>query len=324
MFRLSIVIPALRRVELLENSLVSVLQNRPADAEILIVHTEPYDDPHGLEGEVRFIAADRRASLVETANVGFAASRAPVVHLLDCGAEVTEGWTDEPLQHFADPRVAAVASLVLDLHNPKRALSAGVGYSRGGRAKNRAAGRPAAMAARTATRVLGPSRMAAFYRKSLLDAAGGFEPSVGDTLADVDLALRIRALDMECRFEPQSLVYAEQPAAPAPGFAVSRAAERLFRRHAGQFGWTSSLALHPFTVTHDIMRSMPRISAIAGLFGRLAAWLESPQRRGRAETNDHRVATTPAGQRAGTRLNGAHFRHRHDAEKQGSWVPAQE
>lgn len=324
MSRLSIVIPALRPVELLENSLVSVLQNRPADTEVLIVHTEPYNDPHGLEGEIRFIAASQDSSFVETANLGFAACRAPVVHLLGCGAEVTDGWTDEPLRHFDDPTVAAVASLVLDLNEPKRTLSAGVAYGRGGRAKNRAAGRLAAKAAKSAPRVLGPSRLAAFYRKSVLDQLGGFEPAVGDGLADVDFALQVRSLGLQCRFEPQSLVYVEQPAPVVPGFATARAAERLFRRHAGQIGWPSSLAIHPFTVANDVIRSIPRISAISGCLGRLTAWLEGPQKRGLGRTKDNRHNETVTGRQGGARLDNAHVRRRRDAEKHGSWVPAQE
>ena len=57
MTRLSIIIPVLGHSTRLDDTLVSVLENRPANCEIIVVHTEPYDDPYDLAGEVRFLEA---------------------------------------------------------------------------------------------------------------------------------------------------------------------------------------------------------------------------------------------------------------------------
>jgi len=57
--RLSIVIPVLGDPRKLDDTLVSVLENRPAHCEILVVHNEPYDDPYQLSNEVCFIEAWR-------------------------------------------------------------------------------------------------------------------------------------------------------------------------------------------------------------------------------------------------------------------------
>ena len=65
--RLSIVIPCLGGAADFDGTLVSVLQNRPADCEVLVLHTEPYDDPYGLRNEVRFM--ESRGSLVDLLNV---------------------------------------------------------------------------------------------------------------------------------------------------------------------------------------------------------------------------------------------------------------
>ena len=54
--RLAIVISAIGSIESLEGTLVSVLENRPADCEILVVLNRPYSDPYDLQGEVRFVA----------------------------------------------------------------------------------------------------------------------------------------------------------------------------------------------------------------------------------------------------------------------------
>ena len=65
MTRLSIIIPVLGNPTRLDDTLVSVLENRPANCEIIVVHTRPYDDPYELSGEVRFLKARRKAGLAE-------------------------------------------------------------------------------------------------------------------------------------------------------------------------------------------------------------------------------------------------------------------
>ena len=69
MTRLSIVIPCLGGASDFDDTLVSVLQNRPADCEVLVAHREPYDDPYALSGEVQFIESqsDSLAALLNTA-----------------------------------------------------------------------------------------------------------------------------------------------------------------------------------------------------------------------------------------------------------------
>ena len=53
--RLSCVIPAVGTTQDLETTLVSVLEKRPDDCEIIVVLNESYADPYGLKDEVRFV-----------------------------------------------------------------------------------------------------------------------------------------------------------------------------------------------------------------------------------------------------------------------------
>ena len=57
--RLAIIISAVGSIEALENTLVSVLENRPADCDVVVVHSKPYSDPYELKNEVRFVSAPR-------------------------------------------------------------------------------------------------------------------------------------------------------------------------------------------------------------------------------------------------------------------------
>jgi hypothetical protein len=138
--RLTILIPALSTTERLEHTLVSVLGNRPARCEIVVVLGHPYDDPYHLVDEVAFVQAPEGAGLSECVNLGWRESTGPIVHVLSCGAAVAEGWADAALAHFCDWHVAAVAPLVLDDAENTRVISAGLEYHRAGIRRLRARG----------------------------------------------------------------------------------------------------------------------------------------------------------------------------------------
>ena len=67
--KLSILIAA-HDEALLESSLVSVLQNRPPDCEIIVVNDEGYHDPYALAGEVRFVRTPADTSELDRLNRG--------------------------------------------------------------------------------------------------------------------------------------------------------------------------------------------------------------------------------------------------------------
>src|SRR4029079_2160236 len=90
--RLSIIIPCLGGGAEFDGTLVSVLQNRPADCEVLVAHSEPYDDPYDLRGEVHFIEVPA-ASLVERLTDALDAASGEIVHIIGCGLEARESWT---------------------------------------------------------------------------------------------------------------------------------------------------------------------------------------------------------------------------------------
>jgi len=129
-----------------------------------------------------------------------------------------------------------------------------------------------------AAKILGPTTMAGFYRKSMLEMLGKFEPSVGDAYAAIDLALRMRRIGLESVTELSSLVYAQAPARGNRGFRDGLFVERLYLRQAQQGGLADSLALHFFTVCRGVLeRLLDPMTATCHLAGRLAAWCELPR-----------------------------------------------
>ena len=219
MVKLSILIAATDETRL-EASLVSVLENRPADCEIVVVHDQGYPDPYALAGEVRFVFVAPVSDEITRLAAGLRSCQAALVHILRCGVTVSEGWTDAAVAHFADPRVAAVSSLVIS-PGGSRVESAGIEYRPGGRRIVRTRHAQIAAAGDGPTPILGPTLDAAFYRLATLrELDEAFSVAVGEELADVDLALRLARGGYRTVLEPKSRQ--SSPCRPCGVFVRSR------------------------------------------------------------------------------------------------------
>ena len=277
--RLTIVIPAVDGIPSLESTLVSVLENRPDACEVIVVLNQAYDDPYELKDEVRFVRADAGAGLAACAAMGVAHSRAPVVHLLASGCEVSDGWAAAALEHFDDPQVGAVAPLVIDKQDRRTVHAAGVRYGAGG-VRRLAKPKLAAVEKRGAARILGPSYRAAFYRKTLVELSGvGLNAGVGDLLADVDLALALRHAGFRALVEPRSKVYGSAEPQPERTFRQAIYAERLFWRSAPVVGWLAAMVCHPWVVAAEFVANFPSLAMVTQLAGRAVACFDTARHR---------------------------------------------
>jgi GT2 family glycosyltransferase len=155
------------------------------------------------------------ADVCAAANAGIATATSPVIQLLNDDAEVTDGWADAALAWFADPRIAAVAPLVLQNDPERRAQglpplidTAGDEYDFGGFARKRESGTlRSASRLNSAGVVFGASGCAAFYRRDALLRAGGFPEHFRAYFEDVDLSFRLRRLGFEIVYDPASVVW---------------------------------------------------------------------------------------------------------------------
>jgi hypothetical protein len=272
--RLSILIPCLRGAEQSEETLVSVLQNRPADCEVLVAHALPYDDPYDLADEVYFLHVPGRPNLIELVNAGLEATQGDVLHTLACGIQATEGWTEPALAHFADPKVGAVAALIMQGDQPTRIESLGVGYTLGGNRQVVGHNRPLPQRHKLGAHVRSPSLAAGFFVREVLDALGGFATEVGDGLADIDVALSLAELgyrtvaEPSCKLVTGSDFIGDQSSA---GITRGRQLERLFLRHAASNGGIKALLAHPLAIAADAWSDLPHLGAVLKVLGRLVA-----------------------------------------------------
>ncbi|MBN1911732.1 MAG: hypothetical protein JW818_18470 [Pirellulales bacterium] len=271
MARLSIVIPHWGTIEQLESTLVSVLENRPADTQVLVVLSDIYDDPYDLKDEVSFVYAPIGTDAIRCVNLGIDASSSPIVHVLAPGSQVTAGWADAALARFADPEVAAVAPRILDPTDMRRIVADGIAYTSGGAVwpinEGETIDNPALPGEPD---VLGPDLRAAFYRKSILNRVGRLPIDLGPELAAIDLALTLEAVDQRCVLETRSHVIAGNlPQKVGGPFRQAFWAERLFWRWAPRGGWPSCMAAHVGRVLIETWRNLPSLRLPAGLAGRL-------------------------------------------------------
>jgi hypothetical protein len=296
--RLTIVIPFCDGEQQFEDTLVSVLQNRPADCEVLVVHPGIYDDPYNLKDEIQIISVARNSALPDLINVGFDRARGEVVHVLQCGLEVDEGWTDSPLEQFHDSSICAVSPSVVMQESGSLTNTAGVAYSTAGYRRHVSVGRrPGGRDAKPAP-VLGPTLWAGFYRREPVQQVGGLDSSIGAWLVDVDLALRLKSLGLRAIFDPASQVYGSPTHPPLPnGLVAGRQLERLFWKHADRQGRLVSLCLHVTNVAAEIALAAFRPRLLSRLAGRGGACLSllGGARSQRWSTTISSPATEPAG-----------------------------
>jgi hypothetical protein len=289
--KLSILIAA-RDTAPLESSLVSILQNRPADCEIVVVHDEGYDDPYDLADEVRFVAAPAECGELARLTRGLNVCQAPVLHVLRSGAEVTEGWTAPALAHFSDPSVAAVAPLLLD-RDGTHVAAAGLEYRRSGARVARDRGKPLSAVAGDSATILGPTFGAAFYRLSALKLLrDAFSPALGSELCDVDVALRLSRAGYRAVLEPLSRVVASEEQWRASPLSDAWLAERVFWRHAKELGLARSAIGHAAVLAAELTLVVTRPLQAGRIIGRLAGCLEHLLLGNRVEAQA--VPATPA------------------------------
>jgi hypothetical protein len=273
--RLSIVIPSLGGAAEFETTLASVLQNRPADCEVLVVHRGPYDDPYALAGEVRFLQVDEE-SVAAQMNHAWRCARAAIVHFLRCGLETTEGWAEVALTHFRDPEVAAVVPLVF-AQDRQSLVAGGVRWTRGGCRQvvtDLRIAQPGHGRLRSA--VLGPTLLAGFYRREVLGALDGFDQRLGDGLADVEMALALRELELRAVCEPSCrLIQVHACAESAPNVGnLAWAEEHLFWRSVPRPVDPVTLGWHALAAAGATLRPVLHGSisqAVRAVAGRLVA-----------------------------------------------------
>lgn len=302
---LTIVIPSHNRADLLGRCLDSVRQHALRDTEILVI--DDASPNHSVSRTARAFAGvrvlrwERRRGFCAAVNAGIHAASHPIVELLNDDTEVSEGWAEAALTHFADPRIAAVAPLVLRYppsairHPPKaktdsgqriaesgwRIDSAGDRYFLGGIAGKRGNGQPLSARYLQGGEVFGVSASSAFYRRQALLDVGAFPEEFGAYFEDVDVSFRLHWAGHRLVYEPASRVWHRVAAShgrPTRRLLEqqSRNEERVFWRNLPKRDLLRAVPWHAAVLVAKAYRRWQTGELLPFVFGRLRAWGEMP------------------------------------------------
>lgn len=237
--------------------MVSVLENRPADAEIVVVHSQRYDDPYQLRSEVQFVQCAAQSEL-ELMNTGFHRAQGEIVHLVRCGLLATPDWTDAAAAMFASPSVATVV--------PEVAESDGV--TTGWRLSRHGKRLPG-----TKTHCFAPTLDAGFYRRQVVLDLDGFDLDM-PTAPELGLGLACKQLGFECRVatdsrldrNPQYAAAVEQKTLTSER-QLAYELELLYQRGLTMPATLASRVVHALSFSGDLLRGR-----WATLRGRCSGW----------------------------------------------------
>ena len=297
--RLSIVIPAVDAAAL-EDTLVSVLENRPADCEIIAVLAVPYADPWSIGDEVLFVQAPASATITDCVNVGIASSSAEIVHVLRAGWRATDGWADAALGRFVDPDVTAVVPVTVAASDRSRVVAAGVRRTSGGRSvANVPTRRDQAVEMFTMASVAGPATPAleaGFWRAAAVPVSG-FSKACGDRLAAADMAAAVACSGATVVVEPACQVVEGPATKRGSWFTEGLHAERLFWRSLAGEQPIAALLAHVGEVIRHSVAAAP-LGTLPMLAGRLACLMQFGSCLGRARELNALQAQAGARRRA--------------------------
>ena len=272
--RLSIIIPAPDCTIQLETTLVSALEHRPVDCELIVVHDGTYSDPYHLGDEVVFVEVPQGAGWARCVNAGVQTCEGEIVHVLSCGVQVTAGWTDSAWKHFQDPQIGLLSPILCSAEDHSIILATGVTYGCGG---SRRVCTEIGADSTAARRIFGPTRTASYIRRAALIAVGGYSEVVGDQLTDIDLALSLKAIGFRSAVASDCRVLARGVSVPdSPDFLSGLRAEVMFWRHAATNGWLKSLSAHPLTWAAEFFTGLPRPATLLATAGRMVGLLFAP------------------------------------------------
>lgn len=287
MTRLSIVIPVVGRTNAFEAGLVSVLTQRPENCEILAVFNGPYADPYSLEDEVRFVQAPSGASWTQSVNRGILAANGEIVHVLDAGASVAEGWTEPACEALSEPTCSAACATIQN--NGKSGDWAGQVLSQGRMQRTRLKLLKRKRRRDLLLPKLTPLAEASYFRREDVLTLCGLSELLPPDLAVADLALRMKTAGGEVSYQ-----------ASAPVTTLGLPVHSAFAQGLGQerFFLSQLERVHVPTLAFRALAGLPSLligrigpaSGIARFIGRLAAWLTYGKTRDERGQQEHLIA----------------------------------
>lgn len=184
--RLSLIVPFQCDSQALENTLVSVLELRSPDDELLIVHRGEYQDPYGLQGnEAKVLETPASTSLAEQLNIAVQNATGDVLQVVLPGTVLEHDWCVDALAAFDELDVDMIALGV----SGSGANSLQYGFEAELIPQRRATGE--------ASKIAGPLLAGTMIRRSAIECLGGWNTKIPGDLIDFELCLMAKLLGLQ-------------------------------------------------------------------------------------------------------------------------------
>ncbi len=182
--RLSVIVPHISTEAALEQTLLSLLEHKDHQCEVIVVHAGNYADPYQLgDDEVVLVNSDAKTA-AELLNEGIQSAVAPVLQFILPGTEANDLWYRDVLSAFEDYQIGAVAAGIASSH--LKATVVGI----------RASQLPRHQLVRNCD--LGetayPLLNGGYFRRKLLNALDGLMIDDSLVAAETELAIAIQSL----------------------------------------------------------------------------------------------------------------------------------
>ena len=207
---ISVVVVNWNRRELLRACLVSLARQSGVSFETIVVDNGSADGSADLaerEFGAQVIRNFENRGFCAANNQGIAAARGEFIALLNNDAEAEPCWLAELHRACSSrPEIGMTASKVLVWEDPRRIDKAGHLIFPDGQNRGRGCGALDCGQFDREEEVLWPDGCAAMYRKSMLDAIGGFDEDFFAYGDDAELGLRARIAGWSCLYAPRAIV----------------------------------------------------------------------------------------------------------------------
>lgn len=286
--RLSIIVPYRHDDLRMETTILSVLENRPRDCEVIVVHDGSYEDPYNLDDEVVYVEESRSASISTLLNAGLMAACSPVVCVLMDGVSAVGDWAEPALQHFQRAKVSAVAPLVQQAQRLLLGLNHNA-INSPTRLQRAELEQICVAPIAAGDTCVAPIAAAGFYRRKVMLALGGWAELSESTL-DVELAIQFADQQLVCECEALCQLTLE------PSVLVRGASSRYFSEAA-------AIAVVAGLVPPNLLKAASGLigQALSGRFQAARGWAQGlTDRKLQATLSARSVASH---ERAGAKLN---------------------
>lgn len=197
--RLSLIVPFQCDSQALENTLVSVLEVRAADDELIIVHRGEYQDPYGLGGnEATVIETAASCSIAEQLNTAYRRASGDVIQVVMPGTVLESDWCDDALVAFEELDVDMVALGV----KSSSSHDLQYGFESDAMPQRRLTGQP--------SRIAGPMLSGTLIRRSTLECLGGWNSRIPSDLIDFEMSLMAKVLGLHVGVVEGALVHSQE------------------------------------------------------------------------------------------------------------------